>query len=143
MSRRALNAISLKQIRPTSGCASRLIFDNERNGQAEVTNREILRGLCTWLDHAGGSWVDELPSVLWAYRITPREVTGITPFQLVYGGEAVMPVEGGVESNRVSLYDEDNADWRLMELDLVNEARDKAVVWLTAYQHRMKQSYNH
>ncbi|XP_042410061.1 uncharacterized protein LOC121999443 [Zingiber officinale] len=95
----------------------------QSNGQAEVTNREIIRGLKTKLDHVGGSWVDELPSALWAYRTTLREATGITPIQLVYGGEAIVPIEVGVESDRRRLYnEEDNADRRLMELDLIEEA---------------------
>ncbi|XP_042423606.1 uncharacterized protein LOC122011285 [Zingiber officinale] len=86
----------------------------QSNDQAELTNWEILRGLRARLDHAGVSWVDELPSLLWALRTTPKEATGITSFQPVYGGEAVVPVEVGVESDRVQLYDEGNTEWRLM-----------------------------
>ena len=115
----------------------------QSNGQAEVTNREIIRGLKTKLDHVGGSWVDELPSVLWAYHTTPREATGITPFQLVYGGEAIVPIEVGVESDRRRLYnEEDNVDRRLMELDLIEEVRGKAVTRLISYRQRMRQNYN-
>ncbi|XP_042425942.1 uncharacterized protein LOC122013780 [Zingiber officinale] len=105
----------------------------QSNRQAEVTNKEIIRGLKTKLDHVGGSWVDELPSVLWAYHTTPREAMGITPFQLVYGGEAVVPIEVGIESDHRRLYDEDNDGRRLMELDLIEEARDKATTRLTSY----------
>ncbi|XP_042454987.1 uncharacterized protein LOC122039038 [Zingiber officinale] len=105
----------------------------QSNGQAEVTNWEILRGLRTRLNHAEGSGVDELSSVLWALRTTPKEATDVTPFQLVYGGKAVVPLEVGVESDRVQLYDEGNGEWRLIELDLVDEAQDKVVVQLMAY----------
>ncbi|XP_042437007.1 uncharacterized protein LOC122022971 [Zingiber officinale] len=94
------------------------------------------------LDHAGGSWVNKLPSVLWALRMTPKEGTGITPFHLVYGGETVIPVEVGVESDPVQYYNEGNAKWRLMELDLMDEIRAKAAVWLAVYRQRMKQNYN-
>ncbi|XP_074573474.1 uncharacterized protein LOC141829895 [Curcuma longa] len=45
------------------GIPYRLVSDNA-NGQAEVINREIIKGLEKKLDHEGGSWVDELPSVL-------------------------------------------------------------------------------
>ncbi|XP_042465994.1 uncharacterized protein LOC122048498 [Zingiber officinale] len=112
------------------------------NGQAEVANREILRVLRARLDHMGGSWVDELPSVLWALRTTPKEGTGATPFHLVYGDEAVIPVEVGVELDQLQHYDKDNTEPRLLELDLVDEARAKVVVRLMAYHQRMKQSYN-
>ncbi|XP_042385793.1 uncharacterized protein LOC121977272 [Zingiber officinale] len=73
----------------------------QSNDQAEFTNQEILRVLRAWLDHAGGSWVDELPSVLSALRTTLKETTDITSFHLVYSGEAVVPVEVRVESDRV------------------------------------------
>ncbi|XP_042401074.1 uncharacterized protein LOC121991117 [Zingiber officinale] len=69
-------------------------------------------------------------------------MTDITPFHVVYGGEAVVYVEVGVESDRVHLYDEGNAERTYMELDLVDEARDKAVIQPIAYRQRMKQSYN-
>ncbi|XP_042425784.1 uncharacterized protein LOC122013594 [Zingiber officinale] len=103
------------------------------NGQAEVANREILRVLHARLDHMGGSKVDELPSVLWALLTTLKEATSITLFQLIYDGEAVAPVEVGVEADRVQHYDKRNAERRLMELDLVDEAREKVVIWITTY----------
>jgi hypothetical protein len=40
-----------------------------------------------------GKWVIELPSVLWALRMTPSCATGNTPFSLVYGFEAMLPTE--------------------------------------------------
>ncbi|XP_042444105.1 uncharacterized protein K02A2.6-like [Zingiber officinale] len=93
----------------------------QNNGQAEVTNWEILRGLRARLDHVGGSWVNGLPRILWALRTTPKEATDVTPFYLVYGGEAMVPVEVEVESDRVHLYDEENDERRRMDLDLVGE----------------------
>ncbi|XP_042400762.1 uncharacterized protein LOC121990751 [Zingiber officinale] len=114
----------------------------QSNGQAEVTNREILRILRARLDHMGGSWMDELPSVLWALHTTPKEGTGVTLFHLVYDGEAVVPVEIEVESDRVLHYDEGNEERRLMELDMVNEVHDKAAARLTVYRQRMRKNYN-
>ncbi|XP_042432930.1 uncharacterized protein LOC122019538 [Zingiber officinale] len=67
---------------------------------------------------------------------------GVTSFHLVYGGEAVVPVEIGVESDRTQNYDKDNIERRLLELDLVDKARTKAVVRLMAYRQRMRQNYN-
>ena len=37
-------------------------------------------------------WVEELDSVLWGLRTTPNRTTGYTPFFMVYGAEAVLPV---------------------------------------------------
>ncbi|XP_073138373.1 uncharacterized protein [Henckelia pumila] len=70
----------------------------QANGQNKVTNRTILQHLKTCLGNAKGKWVDELPSVLWAYRTTPRSSTGESPFNLAYGAEAVAPAEIGEQS---------------------------------------------
>ena len=67
----------------------------QTNGQAEATNKVLLRGLKRRLDSAKGNWVDELPQVLWAYRTTPHSSTKESPFRLTYGTEAVIPVEIG------------------------------------------------
>ena len=37
-------------------------------------------------------WDMHVLAVLWAYRKTYKKLTGQTPFQLVYGIEAVMPI---------------------------------------------------
>ncbi|XP_042423234.1 uncharacterized protein LOC122010827 [Zingiber officinale] len=114
----------------------------QSNGQTEMVNREIVRGLKVKLDHVGGNWVEELSSILWAYRTTPRESTGLTPFHLVYGNEAVVPIGIGVPSVRRTLYDEENAERRLAELDLISEIRDRTAARLEAYRQRMRQNYN-
>ncbi|MCI66857.1 gypsy retrotransposon integrase-like protein, partial [Trifolium medium] len=66
--------------------------------------------------------------VLWAYRTTPHSTTGETPFQLVYGTEAVIPVEIGEPSRRTeqSLDEELNDEALREELDLVEENRTGA-----------------
>ncbi|XP_074567100.1 uncharacterized protein LOC141823752 [Curcuma longa] len=120
------------------------VYYPQSNGQTEVVNRELVRGLRVRLDQAGGRWVEELHSVLWAYRTTPREGTGMTPFHLVYGGEAVIPVEIGLPSPRVQAYtdSEDNAGRRLLELDFISEDRAIAHTRLQAYRQRMSTAYN-
>ncbi|KAL0332964.1 UNVERIFIED_CONTAM: hypothetical protein Scaly_2197900 [Sesamum calycinum] len=40
----------------------------QANGQMKVSNRVLLQHLKTKLNGAKGSWVEELPGVLWAYR---------------------------------------------------------------------------
>ncbi|KAL0413080.1 UNVERIFIED_CONTAM: hypothetical protein Sradi_1509700 [Sesamum radiatum] len=86
---------------------------------------------------------DELPSVLWAYRTTPRTATGESPFNLSYGTEAVAPAEIGELSWRVKHYDPNsNAQGMRMNLDLVEEAREKAAVRGAMYKARMAKAYN-
>ena len=44
----------------------------QSNGQAEASNKTLLTALKKRLDSAKGKWIEELPEVLWAYRITSR-----------------------------------------------------------------------
>ncbi|XP_073120868.1 uncharacterized protein [Henckelia pumila] len=99
----------------------------QANGQTEVTNRTILQHLKTRLGNAKGKWVDELPSVLWAYRTTPRSSTGESPFNLAYGAEAVAPAKIGEQSWRVQQYTSSENDQALrISLEFVDELRDEA-----------------
>ena len=66
----------------------------------EVTNRTLLKNIKAKLDDAKGAWLEKLPNVLWAYRITARTPTGETPFRLTYGTEVVILVEVGMSSIR-------------------------------------------
>jgi transposase InsO family protein len=80
------------------------------NEQAERANAEILKGLkmrtYDCLKKHGANWVSELPSVLWGNRTTPSRATGETPFFLVYGAEACLPLEIIMGSPRVQSFDE-------------------------------------
>ncbi|CAJ2654489.1 unnamed protein product [Trifolium pratense] len=100
----------------------------QTNGQAEAANRVILPGLRRRLDQNKKKWVEELESVLWAYRTTPHSTTGETPFRMVYGTESVIPVEVGEPSRRAEqpLEEEMNDEALREELDLVDEIRTGA-----------------
>ena len=54
------------------------------NGHVEVTNRTILRNVKTRLEKSKGEWVEDLPSILWAYHTTSRILTSEIPFSMVY-----------------------------------------------------------
>ena len=108
----------------------------QANGQVDVTNRSLLEG-------AKGIWLDELSSVLWAYRVTAKTPTGETPFWLAYGSEVVILVEVGLISYKVENHDESKNDeaMRLL-LDLVDEVRATTKQRLARYQDFMPKHYN-
>ncbi|KAL0373494.1 UNVERIFIED_CONTAM: hypothetical protein Sradi_3265100 [Sesamum radiatum] len=123
--------------------AHELVRRCRANDQTEVTNQTILQHLKTRLGMAKGAWVDELPSVLLAYLTAPRTATGESPFILSYGTEAVAPAEIGKLSWRVKHYDsKSNTQGMRMNLDLVEEAREKVVVRVAMYKARMAKAYN-
>ncbi|XP_073061706.1 uncharacterized protein [Primulina eburnea] len=114
----------------------------QTNGQTEVINKIIVQALKARLHGKVKNWVEELPSVLWAYRTTPRTSTRETPYSLVYGSEAVLTVEIGQSSTRIESYPSNNDQSRAIELDLVEERRDRAAIRMEAYRSRVMKSYN-
>ena len=68
----------------------------QSNGLAEALNKTLLITLKKRLDLAKGKWVDELSGVLWAYITTARKPTGISPFAMTYGMEAIIPTKIGM-----------------------------------------------
>ena len=73
------------------------------------------------------AWPDKLLGVLWAYRTKVRTPTSETPFKMVFGTEAVIPVEVGVSSLKRVSYDEQCNDEGLrLALDCLLEVRDNA-----------------
>ncbi|XP_031124271.1 uncharacterized protein LOC116026985 [Ipomoea triloba] len=109
------------------------------NGQVENANQTILEGLKKKLHSTGRSWADELPYILWSYRTTPREATKETPFALVYGTEARLPVEAWIPTSRERVYDENSNDSLMVtELDSLEERRDAAAQRIEEYQKKLK-----
>jgi hypothetical protein len=47
-------------------------------------------------------WHEKLSEALWAHRTTRHGAMKVTPFELVFGQEAVLPVEMGLQSLRVT-----------------------------------------
>jgi hypothetical protein len=45
-------------------------------------------------------WHEVLSESLWAYCISKHDATKVTPFELVYGQEAVLPVEVNLDAYR-------------------------------------------
>ena len=87
----------------------------------------MLKIIKTQLEGAKGVWLEELPSVLWAYRTTARTPTGETPFQLAYGSEAVILIEVGLTRYRVGTHDErKNNETLCLQLDLLDKVRTTA-----------------
>ncbi|XP_072087192.1 uncharacterized protein [Arachis hypogaea] len=112
----------------------------QSNGLAEAANKVILQALRNKLDDAKGLWAELVPKILWGYNTSPHSTTKETPFRLVYGSEAMIPVEISQSSFRAQA--EDHAHARRAELDLVEEVRAIAAVRHKALQQRVGQRHN-
>ncbi|KAK5837232.1 hypothetical protein PVK06_013042 [Gossypium arboreum] len=86
-------------------------------------------------------WHEKLPFALFAYHTSIRTSTGATPFSLVYGMEAVLPIEVEISSLRVLMESKlEEAEWvqaRYDQLNLIEEKRLRAICHGQMYQKRM------
>ncbi|XP_009389876.1 uncharacterized protein LOC103976409 [Musa acuminata AAA Group] len=115
----------------------------QTNRLTEVTNRSILDGLKRRISTARTGWTDELPSVLWALRTTPKTATGESPYSLAFGTEAVLPHEVTIATLRTKSYDEGTSDEGLRAaLDLLEERRADAHIRALSYKRAVARVYN-
>ncbi|XP_038996868.1 uncharacterized protein LOC120121584, partial [Hibiscus syriacus] len=115
------------------------------NGAVEAANKNIKK-IITKATETNRDWHEKLPFALLAYRTSVRTSTGATPFSLVYGMEAVLPVEVEIPSLRVLMELKlDEADWvqsRFDQLNLIEEKRLRAICHGQMYQRRMIRAYD-
>ena len=90
-------------------------------------------------------WSKELSFALWAYRSFFRISTGATPYSLVYGMKAVLPVETEMGSLKVALEQQiSETQWaqtRFDQLNLLDERRLRAIDHVQAYKRKMARAF--
>ncbi|XP_068461682.1 uncharacterized protein [Phaseolus vulgaris] len=109
----------------------------------ESANRVLLRGLKRRLEKAKGKWAEEVPRIVWSYHTTPQSSTHETPFSLVYGTDAMIPVEIQESSPRfLNFIAEESNEERKVNLDLLDEVREEARVSVEAVKRRVERRHN-
>ncbi|KAL4280265.1 hypothetical protein GQ457_03G011170 [Hibiscus cannabinus] len=115
------------------------------NGAVEAANKNIKK-IVEKMTETYKDWHEKLPFALYAYRTSVRTSTGATPFSLVYGMEAVLPIEVEIPSLRVLMEAElDEAEWvqaRYDQLNLIEEKRLRAICHGQMYQKRMIRAHD-
>ena len=84
--------------------------------------------------------------MLWAYRTSKKLSINTTPFLLVYGHDAVLPVEVTVQSLRVARQNQlshtDYEDAMMAEMDDLDEAQVAALNSIILHKQRVIKNYN-
>jgi hypothetical protein len=65
----------------------------QANGQADSSNKTLIKLIKKKIKENPRRWHEVLSEALWAHRILRHGATKVTPFELVYGQEAVLLVE--------------------------------------------------
>ncbi|KAG9447255.1 hypothetical protein H6P81_013383 [Aristolochia fimbriata] len=124
----------------------RYIMTDNANGLAEAFNKTLCKILKKTIGANKRSWDEKLGEALWAYRTSFRTPTQSTPYSLVYGTEAVLPLEVQLPSLRIAMREglttEECAQLRLAELESLDEQRLEAQQRLECYQSRMTRAFN-
>jgi hypothetical protein len=103
----------------------------QANGQAESSNKTLLKVIKEKIDEFPRKWHEVLSEALWAHRTSKHGATKVTPFELVYVQEAVLPIEVNLQSCRVTKQDlmsvSDYTERMMDSIDHVSEGRLRAL----------------
>jgi transposase InsO family protein len=114
------------------------------NGQVERANGMILEALRKKVfdknEKFAGKWIRELPYVVWNLRTQPsRALHGNTPFFMVYGSKAVLPVDLRFGAPRLVFKNIAKAEaTRLEDIDVLKEERLNTVIQSAIYQQTLR-----
>ena len=100
------------------------------NGTVEAANKNVKK-IIAKATETYKDWHEKLPFTLHAYRTGVRTSTGATPYSLVHGMEAFLPIEVEIPSLWVLREVElEEAEWvqaRYEQLNLIEEKRMKVI----------------
>jgi hypothetical protein len=74
----------------------------QANDQAEASNKVLIKIIKKRIKDNPRRWHEKLSEAMWAHRKSRHGATKVTPFELVYGQEAMLPMKIGVHSLRVT-----------------------------------------
>nr|GEX18584.1 reverse transcriptase domain-containing protein [Tanacetum cinerariifolium] len=115
----------------------------QTNGQVERANHSLGEGIKSRLGEDNKNWVEEVPHVLWAHRTMIKTSNGDTSFSLTYVAKAVILVEIRMPSLRCAEVNRaKNDEGLLLNLDIVEERREKAAVHEARSKAKMEINYN-
>jgi transposase InsO family protein len=118
----------------------------QANGQAEASNRTLIRLIKKKIDDYLKRWHEVLLEALWVHRTSRHGATKVMSFELVYGQEAMLPVEVKLQmcqvANQGALSAEEYSEAMMDKLDDVSESLFKALHEIEKIKMRVAKAYN-
>jgi hypothetical protein len=91
-------------------------------------------------------WHEKLSDALWAHRTSRHGATKGTPFELVYGQEAMLPIEVSLQNLRISGQDyllaKEYTELMMDKVDEEHESRLKALEEIEKEKVKIAKAYN-
>jgi hypothetical protein len=118
----------------------------QANSQVESNNKTLIKLIKKKIEENPRRWHKVLSEALWAHRISRHGATKVTPFELVYGQEAVLSVEVNLDAYRLAKQNDLSAimyhDVMIDNIDEVTDVRLKALKEIEKYKARVARAYN-
>jgi hypothetical protein len=118
----------------------------QANGHAESNNKTLLNLIKKKIEENPKRSHEVLSEALWAHHISKHSTTKATPFELVYGQEASLPVELNLDTLQIAQQNElpavDYLNLMFDRLDEVLDERIKALGEIERDKLRVTKAYN-
>jgi hypothetical protein len=115
------------------------------NGLAESSNKSLIKIIKRLLEDNKKAWDTKLKFSLWADRVTTKRSLGVSPFQLVYGVEAIFPSQLALPVEKFFQDyqgEPDNMIRRIQQLVEVQQTREKLLDKAHDHQQKIKQAFD-
>ena len=91
-----------------------------------------------------GRWLKELLAMVWGLHTQASRNTGVSPYFLIYGSEAIQPADVAFRAPRVENYDEEQAvAVRIEDVDRAKEECLITCIRTAKYLEGLRRYYNH
>jgi hypothetical protein len=118
----------------------------QANGQAESSNKTLVKLIKKKIEDNPKRRHEVLSEALWAYRISRHGASKVTLFELVYGQEAVLPVEVNLDAYTLAKQNDLSVDtYYALMMDNIDEVTDKRLEDLEVIEkdkRRVARAYN-
>jgi hypothetical protein len=115
------------------------------NGLAESSNKSLIKLIKRLLEDNKRAWDSKLKFPLWADRVTTKKSLGTSPFQLVYGTEAVFPTQLALPVAKFFQDYEGEPDHmvrRIHQMVEVQQIREQVMDAAHSHQQKVKQAFD-
>ena len=107
-------------------------YHPETNGLVERHNGTLLHMLRTLPEEEKGQWPSKLHKMMFSYNSTQHSSTGFTPFRLMFGREAVLPIDWLLDNKiprapeMTRTYDKLASDWVKQMTEVHQQAKQNS-----------------